>query len=66
MQLILFGFMSRESRLIASVVSTSVDNLDDDDDGEGEVGEDAGLNDLLEQLSSTSGFCLTSFALLIG
>ena len=62
MHLILCGFMSRESRLIASVISTSADNLDDDD-GEVEGVQDEGLSDLLEQLSSTSGFCLTSFAL---
>ena len=60
MHLSLWGFKSMESRLIASVISTSVDNLDD---GEGEVGEDEGPSELLEQLSSTSGFCLTSFAL---
>ena len=63
MHLILFGFISRESTLIASVISTFADNWDDDDDGEGEVGEDAGLSDLLEQLSLTCGFCLSVFTL---
>ena len=62
--LILFGFKSMASRLIVSLISTSGDNLGEGDDGE--VMEDEGLSDLLEQLSSTSGFCLTSFALLIG
>ena len=64
MHLILFGSIYRESRLIASVISTSVDNLDDGD-GEGEVVEDAELSDLLEKLSSKSCFCLTSFALVM-
>ena len=61
--LFLLCSICRESRLIVSVLSTSVDNLDEDDDDDGEDVEDGGLSDLLEQLSSTIGFCLTSFPL---